>query len=118
MAPIDSNMDEMPDNVIAFGQPRGINSMGGDPAAEAGSDGYITAPSWKGPYTVRVATTRSPASWSTTLLLCLSNSLARVAVGATQMHTMVGNPKASQNPSPAVEGALGCSHCYVSKHRV
>ena len=23
-----SNMDEMPDNVLAFGQPRGINSMG------------------------------------------------------------------------------------------
>lgn len=26
---------------------------GGDTAAEAESDGYITAPSWKGPYTVR-----------------------------------------------------------------
>ena len=43
---------------------------GGDPQAEAGSDGYVTAPSWRGPYT---------------------------------MHKMVGNPRGSKDPSPAVE---------------
>lgn len=90
---------------------------GGDPAAEAGSDGYITAPSWKGPYTVSGHNSFACflADYLTAVFVKFTG---RVAVGATQMHTMVGNPKASQNPSPAVEGALGCSHCYVSKHRV